>query len=257
MNRLDKELQLRKLVNSRSQAESYIKLGLVRVNNKTVTKPSFVVAEVDKLMVEGQQYVSRAALKLASIASQFKLDFRDKTVLDVGSSTGGFTDYALQHGAKKVIAVDVGTDQLHPSLHGDKRIELHEKTDIREVKLCEVESRKLKVENLAQNTKVFLDSSPDIVVADVSFISLTQILPTISRLVTKDSQLIMMCKPQFEAGKGQTNKGIIKNSAVRRKILNDFENWLGQNNFLILDKADSHVSGTKGNTERFYKLKSL
>jgi 23S rRNA (cytidine1920-2'-O)/16S rRNA (cytidine1409-2'-O)-methyltransferase len=239
MNRLDKELQSRKLVNSRSQAESYIKLGLVRVNNKTITKSSFGVSENDKLEVEGQQYVSRAALKLASIADQFKLDFRDKTVLDVGSSTGGFTDYALQHGAVKVIAVDVGTDQLHPSLHGDIRIELHEKTDIRDFSTT---SKSIKV---------------DIIVADVSFISLRYILPSLKSLSGPQTIMIMMCKPQFEAGKDQTNKGIIKNSAIRRKILSDFETWLGQNKFLILDKADSHVSGTKGNTERFYKLKTL
>lgn len=239
MNRLDKELQTRKLVNSRSQAESYIKLGLVRVNNKIVTKSSFGVSENDKLEVEGQQYVSRAALKLASIAEQFNLDFRGKTVLDVGSSTGGFTDYALQHGAVKVLAVDVGTEQLHPSLRGDSRIELHEKTDIREFATKQT------------------DEKVDIIVADVSFISLRYILPSLKSMSGSRTSLIMMCKPQFEAGKEQINKGIIKNSSIRRKILNDFENWLIQNKFLILDKADSRVSGTKGNTERFYKLKSL
>jgi 23S rRNA (cytidine1920-2'-O)/16S rRNA (cytidine1409-2'-O)-methyltransferase len=257
MNRLDKELQLRKLVNSRSQAESYIKLGLVRVNNKVVTKSSFGVSENDKLDVEGQQYVSRAALKLASIAEQFNLDFRGKTVLDVGSSTGGFTDYALQHGAVKIIAVDVGTEQLHPSLRGDTRIELHEKTDIREVVLRSVEGQKSKVEGRKQSTKVMLENVPDIIVADVSFISLRYILPSLKSMSGPQTSLIMMCKPQFEAGKEQINKGIIKNSSIRRKILNDFENWLNQNKFLILDKADSRVSGTKGNTERFYKLKSL
>ena len=249
MNRLDKELQARKLVNSRSQAESYIKLGLVRVNGKTTTKSSFGVSESDKLAVEGQQYVSRAALKLASIAEQFKLDFRNKTVLDVGSSTGGFTDYALQHGAVKVIAVDVGTEQLHPSLRSDTRIELYEKTDIRELELRGVEGRE-------QSTKVMLESAPDIIVADVSFISLRNVLPHVSSLMTHNSVLVAMCKPQFEAGKEQINKGIIKNSSIRRKILSDFETWLINNKFIILDKADSHVSGTKGNTERFYKLKT-
>ncbi len=234
MNRLDKELQFRKLVTSRSQAESYILLGLVKVNNKIITKTSFNVGSDDVLVVEGDQYVSRAALKLASIAEQFKIDFRDKVVLDVGSSTGGFTQFALIHGAKKVIAVDVGTDQLHPKLRDNPKIDLHEKTDIRDFKTKE---------------KI------DIVVADVSFISLTQVLPAISRLVTKDSQLIIMCKPQFEAGKSQINKGIIKNSAIRRNILKDFENWLSNNNFITLGKADSQVAGAKGNVERFYKLK--
>lgn len=241
MNRLDKELQTRKLVNSRSQAESYIKLGLVRVNKKVITKSSFAVSENDALEVEGQQYVSRAALKLASIAEQFNLDFRGKTVLDVGSSTGGFTDFALQHGAVKVIAVDVGTEQLHPSLRSDTRIELHEKTDIRDFAISWAEDK----------TKEKID----IIVADVSFISLRYIMPSLKILSGPNTSLIMMCKPQFEAGKEQINKGIIKNSSIRRKILGEFETWLTSNKFIILDKADSRVSGTKGNTERFYKLR--
>jgi 23S rRNA (cytidine1920-2'-O)/16S rRNA (cytidine1409-2'-O)-methyltransferase len=233
-------------VTSRSQAENYIKLGLVKVNGKVINKPGFAVDMSDKLQLVSEQYVSRAALKLASIATQFDLDFRDKTVLDVGSSTGGFTDYALQNGAKKVIAVDVGTEQLHPSLRGNAKVELHEKTDIREVAL-----RGFKTKN---QPKVYLDKSPDIVVADVSFISLRNVLPAISQLVTKDTLLIMMCKPQFEAGKEQINKGIVKNSAIRRSVLKDFESWLALNKFIVKDKADSHVAGTKGNVERFYKL---
>ncbi len=233
MNRLDKEIYNRKLVTSRSQAENYIKLGVVTVNGKTVTKPGFLVSEDDNIKLASEQYVSRAALKLASIAKQFRLDFKDKVVLDVGSSTGGFTDYALQHGAKKVIAVDVGKDQLHPTLHGDKRIELHEKTDIRDFKTSE---------------------QIDIMVADVSFISLTNILPSLQALSNKNTELIMMCKPQFEAGKDQVNKGVIKNSATRRKVLKGFENWLNQNGFVTKDKADSQVAGAKGNVERFYKL---
>jgi 23S rRNA (cytidine1920-2'-O)/16S rRNA (cytidine1409-2'-O)-methyltransferase len=237
MSRLDKEVYLRKLVTSRSQAENYIKLGVVSVNGKVIKKPGFDVSGKDTIKLASEQYVSRAALKLASISEQFNLDFRDKTVLDIGSSTGGFTDYALQHGAKKVIAVDVGTDQLHPSLLGDKRIELHEKTDIREFKVTD---------------KI------DIVVADVSFISLTHILPHVKILVNKNTELIMMCKPQFETGaKGNTNKGVIKNSKLRREILKEFEFWLQTNGFVIRDKADSQVAGTKGNIERFYKLKAL
>jgi 23S rRNA (cytidine1920-2'-O)/16S rRNA (cytidine1409-2'-O)-methyltransferase len=233
MNRLDKELTSRKLVSSRSQGENYIKLGVVTVNGKVILKPGFTVSDSDKIQLVSEQYVSRAALKLASIAKQFDLDFRDKTVLDVGSSTGGFTDFALQHNARKVVAIDVGTDQLHPSLLGNKRIELHEKTDIREFKSKE---------------------KYDYVVADVSFISGRYILPAISKLMNKDTLLIYMCKPQFEAGKEQINKGIVKNSAIRRAVLKDFETWLQQNGFRILDKADSHVAGTKGNVERFYKL---
>jgi 23S rRNA (cytidine1920-2'-O)/16S rRNA (cytidine1409-2'-O)-methyltransferase len=233
LNRLDKELFFRKLVSSRSQAENYIKLGVVLVNNKVIKKPGYAVSTDDKIQLVSEQYVSRAALKLASISDQFGLDFRDKTVLDVGSSTGGFTDYALQHGAKKVVAIDVGTEQLHPTLRTDERIELHEKTDIRDFK----------------SNIVF-----DYVVADVSFISGRVILPSVAKLMNKKSNLIYMCKPQFEAGKQQINKGIVKNSAIRRQVLKDFETWLLDNGFKIIDKADSHVAGTKGNVERFYKL---
>ena len=234
MQRLDKELVYRKLVLSRSQAESYIKLGAVHVNGKEVTKAGMLVSEADKISIKSEQYVSRAALKLASIANVFQLDFRGTTVLDIGSSTGGFTDYALQHGARKVVAVDVGTDQLHPILRADSRVELYEKTDIRDFKT---------------------DERFNLIVADVSFISLTQILPAAKRLSQKQTVFIMMCKPQFEAGKDQVNKGVIKNSAIRRQILRDFEAWLSKNGFVILDKADSQVAGTKGNVERFYKLR--
>jgi 23S rRNA (cytidine1920-2'-O)/16S rRNA (cytidine1409-2'-O)-methyltransferase len=233
MNRLDRELTQRAIVTSRSQAENYIKLGVVLVNKKIVKKPSFAVSDDDVLQLVSEQYVSRAALKLASIAEQFSLDFRDTTVLDVGSSTGGFTDYALQHGAKKVVAVDVGTNQLHPSLRVNPKVELHEKTDIRDFSSQQKFSY---------------------IVADVSFISLTKILPSLKSFSTKQTELIMMCKPQFEAGRDQINKGIVKNSAIRRSVLKDFEAWLLGNGFKIVDKADSHVAGTKGNVERFYKL---
>jgi 23S rRNA (cytidine1920-2'-O)/16S rRNA (cytidine1409-2'-O)-methyltransferase len=236
--RLDTELVKRGLVSTRSQAESYIRLGKVLVNKKIITKAGHMVSEADDInLTSNEQYVSRAGLKLASVAKTLKLDFKDMVVLDVGSSTGGFTDYALQHGAKKVIAVDVGTDQLHPTLRVDERIELYEKTDIRDLRQLSVPA--------------------DIVVIDVSFISLRDILPTIARLVTSDAKIVAMVKPQFEAGEqGLKHKGVIKNDAMRRSILKDFEQWV-QKLFVIIDKADSEVSGAKGNRERFYLLKRL
>lgn len=232
--RLDVELVRRGLVQSRSQAENYIKLGDVYVNKKVVQKAGTPVSETDVIELKSAgQYVSRAGLKLASVAEKLDVGFRDMVVLDVGSSTGGFTDYALQHGAKKVFAVDVGTDQLHPSLRSDPRIELHEKTDIRD----------------------FVPSEPiDIVVVDVSFISLRDILPHVTRIVPASAQIVAMLKPQFEAGRGQTNKGVIKNNAVRRRILADFELW-AERYFVIADKRDSEVAGQKGNVERFYLLR--
>lgn len=236
-SRLDQLMVIRQLVSTRSQAGSYIKLGQVKINGQVVSKPGYLVSDSDQISLSAKkQYVSRAGLKLASVAGKFGLDFQDKTVLDVGSSTGGFTDYALKHGAKKVIAVDVGTDQLHPSLHNNSKIELHEQTDIRNL------------ENLS--------SEPEIALIDVSFISLRDVLPHVAKLSSPHTQIIAMVKPQFEAGKKQTNKGIIKNDRMRRDILKDFETW-AQTLFVIQNKADSEVAGTKGNLERFYLLKKL
>lgn len=233
--RLDQALVSRNLVLSRSQAESYIKLGKVTVNGRIVEKPGFLVAPENVIEVKAEQYVSRAALKLASVASALDLDFSEKVVLDVGSSTGGFTDYALKHGAKRVVAVDVGTGQLHPGLRGDPRIELHEKTDIR---------------NYVKDPSFHID----IVLIDVSFVSLRDILPHVSRLIAHSSVVVAMVKPQFEAGQNRLkHKGVIKNDTMRRSILKDFENWV-QNLFMVVNKTDSEVPGAKGNRERFYLL---
>jgi len=232
--RLDHALVARGLTTTRSQAESWIRLGKVTVGGKVQAKPGYFVDEAHEIVLTAtEQYVSRAGLKLASVAGKFGVDFAGKIVLDVGSSTGGFTDYALQHGAKKVYAVDVGTDQLHPSLHGDPRIELHEKTDFRGFTPSE---------------------TPNIVVIDVSFISLRQILPHVAEVANSNTQILAMVKPQFEATRAQiTSSGVIKNDTVRRTILKDFEQWAKQR-FVIMDKADSDVKGTYGNQERFYVL---
>jgi len=235
--RLDQELVRRSVLATRSQAESYIKLGKVQVNGQVVTKAGTLVDEKDKLVLTAkEQYVSRAGLKLASVAQTLSLDFTNKVVLDVGSSTGGFTDYALQHGASKVIGVEVGKNQLHPSLHGNPKIELHEQTDIRDIDE--------------------LSNTPDMVVIDVSFISLRDVLPHVSTLIQPKTQIIAMVKPQFEAGKEQVHKGIIKNDRIRRDILKDFESWASKL-FMIIEKSDSEVAGAKGNRERFYLLKPI
>ncbi len=277
--RLDQVMVARGLVRSRSQAESWIGLGKVLVNGTPAKKAGQFVAETDTVKLTAkEQYVSRAGLKLASVARTLGLDFSGKIALDVGSSTGGFTDYALQHGAKKVIAVDVGTEQLHSSLRGDKRIELHEKTDIRTVyrgdqptKLSKTASRHASV-SLAEaeawaadvpdsllsdsTAGVVLKDIPDIVVIDVSFISVRDILPHIASLSGKNTEVVAMLKPQFEAGKHQVNKGVIKNDSVRRQILKEFEAWVKQY-FVVVDKSDSEVAGSKGNRERFYLLQPL
>jgi 23S rRNA (cytidine1920-2'-O)/16S rRNA (cytidine1409-2'-O)-methyltransferase len=260
--RLDQLMVERGLVTSRSQAESYIKLGKVKVAGKTVTKPGFFVAEDTNItLTQDEQYVSRAGLKLASVARALDIEFKDKIVLDVGSSTGGFTDYALKHGAKKVFAVDVGTNQLHPSLNGNPKIELHEQTNILDVRHTTLDDRNnykplgptSNIQRPTSNVQ-HLTSKPDIILIDVSFVSLRDILPHIAKYLTyKNTQVVAMLKPQFEAGDSAKHKGVIKNDAMRRQILKDFEQWV-KKYFVIIDKADSGVAGAKGNQERFYKL---
>lgn len=234
--RLDVYMQQQGMVTSRSQAENLIRLGKVELNGEVIKKAGQLVSPESDVTIVDQQYVSRAAYKLASVASKFGIHFENKVVLDVGSSTGGFTDYALQHGAAQVIAVDVGTNQMEAKLRTNPKIILLEQTDIRDL------------------TK--LPIPPNVVVIDVSFISLRDILPHVARLVTNDCLMIAMLKPQFEAGADAKHKGVIKNARVRREIINGFESWLTEQ-FLMIDKADSAVHGTKGNIERFYLLKKL
>lgn len=237
--RLDTLIVARGLASTRSQAANLITMGKVRVKGSVAQKPGQSVSPDSEVKVsQTASYVSRAGYKLASVAQALHLRFRHKTVLDVGSSTGGFTDFALQHGAAKVIAVDVGTKQLHPTLHGDPRIELHEQTDIRTY-----------VKGLTSHI--------DMILVDVSFISLREILSSLTKCMSSDTQLVVMVKPQFEAREsGVKHKGVIKNDTMRRKILKDFELWV-KNMFIIIDKADSEVSGSKGNKERFYVLKMV
>ncbi len=183
-----------------------------------------------------EKYASRGGAKLASAAERLKLDFRGKVVLDVGASTGGFTDYALQHDARKVYAVDIGKGQLDWRLRNDPRVAVMEKTDIRSVPQ--------------------LPEPIDIALIDVSFISLRLVLPAVSKIVSQNTQIVAMAKPHFESDyiTASKHKGVIKNETIRRRILKDLENYMRQH-FLVIGKADSSVLGRKGNRERFYLLK--
>ena len=235
--RLDRALVERKLAPTRSQASEMIMRGKVLLNTKVVQKPHTTTTVNDSItLLDLENFVSRAGRKLSSVADEFHLDFTDKVVLDVGSSTGGFTDFALQNGATKVIAVDVGTNQMHPKLRIDNRVELHEKTDIRDFALGSA-------------------VSIDYVLIDVSFISLRDILPSIVKLCDRNTQIVAMAKPQFETTKSSADKhkGVIKNKTIRRAILKDLELWF-RNYCVVLDKKDSSVAGAKGNVERFYLL---
>lgn len=184
-----------------------------------------------------EEIVGRAELKLAEAVKAFGYDFRGKTVLDIGSSTGGFTELALRRGAEQVIAVEKGTKQMKAPLRFDPRIDLREKTDIFEVRR---------------------ESLPEIsaVVADVSFVSLTKVLRWVAGTLDFNVDYLVMLKPQFEAFPDQLVNGAVKNEKMRRKIIKRFEGWLAKNGFVVLKKRDNETVGkVGGNRERFYWLR--
>lgn len=184
--------------------------------------------------------VGRAELKLLGAVEAFGYDFRGKTVLDIGSSTGGFTELALRLGAKRVIAVEKGTRQMKSPLRFDPRIDLREKTDIFDVKRSSL-------------------PTIDTILADVSFISLTKVLAHAKmELARSNTDFLVMLKPQFEAHPSQLNRGAVKNERFRRDIIRNFEQWLTKNGFFIIKKRDNELVGKiGGNRERFYWLKMV
>lgn len=196
--------------------------------------------------------VSRAENKLAGAAQAFSYDFRGKTVLDIGSSTGGFTEYALLRGAKKVISVEKGTRQMKAPLRFDPRIDLREKTDIFSVTRSSLSRDQ---DNYNENESK-ADTRIDTILADVSFISLKQVLLHAKKQLTApQTDFLVMLKPQFEARPFQLKNGVVKNETIRRDIIKDFEAWLKNNGFLIVNKRDNTLAGKNGNLERFYFLK--
>lgn len=235
--RLDALLVGRGLAETRSQAQRLIMAGQVLVDGKLVDKPGTSLAPEAVIELKpAARYVSRGGDKLASVAEQLGLDFNGKAVLDVGSSTGGFTDFALQHGARKVYAVDVGRGQLAYKLRQDSRVVVLEQTDVRSLSLPE---------------------PADIAVIDVSFISLRLVLQRVAELINPAGAIVAMVKPQFEAGKAVADKhrGVIKDQALRQDILGQFRTWV-EDDFVIVSEADSRVTGAKGNTERFFLLQA-
>ncbi|MBQ1387335.1 hypothetical protein IIY68_00880 [Candidatus Saccharibacteria bacterium] len=211
----------------------------------------------------------RGYIKLSDAVNFFDFDFKDKIVLDIGSSTGGFTELALKHGAKKVIAVEKGTNQMKAPLRYDPRVELHEKTDIFDTgvhkesfeggpELGKARSSAARPWRWAGRTRPEKEllCAPDVIIADVSFLSLTKILKHAKiHLSRSDTDFLVMLKPQFEAKPYQLNKGVVKNEKIRREIIKNFEQWLKQNGFIIIKKRDNNLAGKNGNLERFYWLR--
>lgn len=233
MKRLDVYLFELKLFPTREKAKEAIKEGIICKNGKVCTKAGENVNDGDKIEVVGEklQYVSRAGLKLEKASTLWNVNFNNKVVLDVGASTGGFTDFAIKNGAKKVYAVDVGTGQLHQSLLSNERVVNLEKTDFR---------------NLPN-----LNEKIDIAVCDCSFISLKLLCQKFAKVLTEDSELIVLIKPQFECGKeiAKKTKGVIKDQSLQNSLKQDIINFYSNNGFTFINSTTSPILGTSGNTE--------
>lgn len=229
--RLDQALVARGLCASRTEAQELIEKGLVLVNGIVTYKQTKNIHEGDGVEVTGgRPFVSRGGEKLEGALVHTGLIVEHMTALDVGSSTGGFTDCLLKHGAKKVVAVDVGTDQLHASLRNIPQVELHEKTDIR---------------------NFITEDVFDMIVGDVSFISLHHIIPELVRLSKVGTIILFLIKPQFEVGKGSTKKGIVRDESVYEDVLSGIEKTFIEHGFDAKDIFPSPIIGGDGNKEFF------
>lgn len=231
--RLDTVLVNRGFFESRTRAQTAIMEGTVLVNNEKITKPGTSVSEEAEIRLIGEQlpYVSRGGLKLEKAVETFGLSFQDKTVLDVGASTGGFTDCALQKGAKKVFAVDVGYGQLAWKLRQDPRV----------VNIERKNARYLVFEDIGEKV--------DFVIIDVSFISLEKVIGAVFSLLKDGGELVALIKPQFEAGREQVGKGVVKSPQVHIQVLDKVTAMLTVSGFGVLDLTFSPVRGPKGNIE--------
>ncbi len=220
----------RGLCQSRSRAKLLLKSGNVLLNHEICTKPSALVSETDCLELEDLPYVGRGGLKLEGAVAIFHISLTGRICLDIGASTGGFTDCMLQHGAKKIFAVDVGHDQLAESLKTHAQVINMENTDIRNVET--------------------LPEIPDFCSIDVSFISLRLVLPSAYRLLHDQAECIALVKPQFEAGKSALNKqGVVKSEKIRKQVLHEISEFASQIGFLVKSSCESPIKGGSGNIE--------
>lgn len=221
---------------TREKARFAILKGAITVNNQIITKPGHFIKPSDVIAIieeETNPFVSRGGLKLKKGIDDFNIDFSGKTVLDIGASTGGFTDCALQHGAKKVFAIDVGSSQLNEEIATNEAVTSFEDLDF----------RNLTAEHLN-------NEFPDIIVSDISFISLTNVMADFSRFANENTKLILLIKPQFEAGKEQLgNDGIVKNPKTHEKVIRKIETSANQHGLAMTKLTNAPIFERKKNIE--------
>lgn len=212
-----------------------IEANRVLVNGAIADKASRLVTVGDALVVTGEPplYVSRGGLKLEAALQAFDLDVHGVDALDAGASTGGFTDCLLQHGARSVVALDVGHGQLHPKIRADPRVHVIERFNVRDV------------------THDRLPTVPALVVADLSFISLTKVIPALAEIVVPGGDLVLLVKPQFEAGRREVSRGhgVIVDPSVHQRVQGEVEMSLTEARCTVLGWCDSPLTGADGNRE--------
>src|SRR3954470_13592696 len=243
MKRLDAELVERGLCESREKAKRAILAGSVRINQQVARKASDPVKPGDIIeLAAGEKYVSRGGLKLEHALREFRLDVRDALAIDLGASTGGFTDCLLQHGAARVYAVDVGQGQLAWKLRTDSRVVVMERTNARTLTRAQFPKHLRPV---------------DLIVIDCSFISLQKVIPAAIPLVRAAGHIVPLIKPQFEAGKAEADKGsgVIKDPAVHQRVIRELQEFVsGQPGLHWKAITDSPILGPAGNKEFFALL---
>lgn len=232
--RLDLALVERGLAESRSKAQAYIMAGLVFSGERKLDKAGLEVPEDMEITVRGKEHpwVSRGGMKLAKGLAEFSIDVTGMVAMDVGSSTGGFTDVLLTQGAAKVYAVDVGTGQLDPKIRNDARVVVMEQTNARHL-----------THEMAEPL--------DIIVCDASFISLKKVLPAALALAKPQARLLTLIKPQFEVGKAEVSrgKGVIRDAALHEAVCEDIRQWLSTEGWTVHGITESPITGPKGNKE--------
>ena len=232
MTRLDLELVNRKIFETRNKSQNEIKNGIVYVNNKRITKSSFDVSDKDFIEIKGQplKYVSRGGLKLEHAIKEFNLDLSGKTMIDIGSSTGGFSDCAIHYGIEKIYAIDVGSNQFSEKLKNNEKIHLYENTDFRNI-----------------NNNIIKDAN--FCTIDVSFISITKLISKIKELNLEE--IICLVKPQFECGIDISNKykGVPLDKNVHFEVINIVVDSFKEINYYLNNMTYSPIKGGNGNIE--------
>jgi 23S rRNA (cytidine1920-2'-O)/16S rRNA (cytidine1409-2'-O)-methyltransferase len=234
--RIDKLLVEQGLADSRTKAQALVMAGVVLVDEQRVEKASQTFGPDAVVRIKGDspesKYVGRGGLKLEKALAEFNVNVKGLSCIDVGSSTGGFTDCLLQHGADNVVAIDVGTNQLDWKLRSDSRVDVRENTNARELKPDD------------------FDGPFDLAVMDVSFISVTKILPVLPPLMTKTAKIIVLIKPQFEVGRGEVGKGgIVREPEQHERVVREVNEFVTGIGLKVGGVIESPILGAEGNKE--------